>query len=241
MEDLKQNQHLAKNLRLLRKRRGVTQQELAETLKFTRSQIAGYETTINPNLDALIKLADFFSISIDVLLRENLCSFSEFRLSEIDRGIENYTNGRNLRILTTKVTDDDSNLVEVVPLKAKAGYLAGFADPEFIADLPALSIPFINKQKKHRVFEIDGDSMPPIAHGSYVVCAYLENWNQVKDGKRYVLLTESEGVVFKVLYNKLAETGKILLVSTNPDYAPYEVLPMDVKEIWEYKLSIGVQ
>lgn len=50
----------------------VTQQELADYLKVSRSTIAGYETKgKEPDYNTLIQIADFFQISVDLLLRDS--------------------------------------------------------------------------------------------------------------------------------------------------------------------------
>ena len=75
----------------------------------------------------------------------------------------------------------------------------------------------------------------PGEHGSYIVCEYVENWMNVKDGQAYVVLTETEGVVFKRLYNNIDDDGTFLFVSDNPLYDPYRVGPQDILEVWKAK------
>ena len=56
-------------LRALRKERGLTQNQLANELQFTRSTIANYEQGNRlPQIETLSKLADYFGVSIDYLL-----------------------------------------------------------------------------------------------------------------------------------------------------------------------------
>lgn len=227
------------NLKILRKRKGRTQAEMAETLGFTRSQVAGYEGTINPTLDALIKLSEYFNVTVDTLLKVDLSSLTEFRLSEIDRGMDTYINGNKLRILATMVDAENNDLIEVVPVMAKASYAAGFADPEYVGEFPRMSFPFLNPGRKYRVFQIDGDSMIPIPDRSYVTCEYVDDWFHIRDGEKYVVVTEKDGVVFKFVYNHIKQDGKLLLCSSNPVYKPFEVDVTDVKEVWAYRLTIS--
>ena len=58
-------------LRRLRKERNVTQTALAEHIGVVPSAIGKYERLPQayPSVDALIKIADFFNVSIDYLLR----------------------------------------------------------------------------------------------------------------------------------------------------------------------------
>jgi hypothetical protein len=51
-----------------------------------------------------------------------------------------------------------------------------------------------------------GDSMPPHGDESFIVGRYVETINDIKDGKTYVILSRSEGIVYKRLYRKAADT-----------------------------------
>jgi hypothetical protein len=71
----------------------------------------------------------------------------------------------------------------MVPLKASAGYLNGYADPEYVAKLPKFYLPMF-KQGTFRAFEIKGDSMLPIISGRYHNSRIpVENWADVKPAK----------------------------------------------------------
>ena len=56
-------------LKSLREERGVTQDKLAQYLHVNRATIAGYEVKgKEPRYEILIKLADYFVVSIDYLV-----------------------------------------------------------------------------------------------------------------------------------------------------------------------------
>jgi len=55
-------------LKELRKEKGLTQTQLAEELGFTRVNISDWEWKgMEPSFDIVIKIADFFGVSIDYL------------------------------------------------------------------------------------------------------------------------------------------------------------------------------
>jgi len=226
------------NLKFLRKKKSLTQETLAQAVGISRSKLAGYELSITPPLEVLLLFADYFKLSLDVLVREDLSSYSEYKLRELLE-TDHFLRGRNLRILSTTVDAEGRELIEVVSQRAKASYLAGFADPEFISDLPRFSLPFLPTNKKHRVFQVDGDSMLPIPDGAWIVCEYVEDWTRLKDGDRYVIVTEQDGVTFKIGYKLPPQQQKILLCSANPIYPPFEVDFEQVREVWKYRLCIS--
>jgi transcriptional regulator with XRE-family HTH domain len=229
---------LNSNIKFLRKKKGLTQEMAAQALTISRSKLAGYELNINPPLDTLVSIANFFGISLDILVKEDLSSYSEYKLRELLE-TDQFLRGRKLRILATTVDDQGRELIEVVSQKVKASYLAGFSDPEFIAELPRFALPFLPMDKKHRVFQVDGDSMLPIPDGAWIVCEYVDDWLAIKDGERFVIVTEQDGVTFKIAYNRINSDQKLLLCSANPIYPPFEVDIEQVREVWRYRLAMS--
>ncbi len=229
--------HLSSNLKFLRKKKSLTQESLAEALGISRSKLAGYELNINPPIETLVKISDYLRVSLDILVKEDLSCYTEYKLRELLE-TDQFLRGRNLRILATTVDDQGRELIEVVSQRAKASYLAGFSDPEFIAELPRFALPFLPMDKKHRVFQVDGDSMLPIPDGAWIVCEYMDDWMAIKDGERYVIVTEQDGVTFKIAYNRIKEEQMLLLCSANPIYVPFEVEIEQVREVWRYRLAM---
>lgn len=223
----------AKNIQLLRKRKKRSQEEIATALGLKRTTLSAYEQGVaEPNLETLIRFSKFFKISIDKLLMIDLSTLSEMYLSELEKGLDTDITGKRIRILATTLNAQNEDNIEAVPLKAKAGYTAGYADPEFIRVLPTFSLPFLSREKKYRTFQISGDSMPPVPHSSWVTGEYVQNWNHIRNGFPYIVVTRDDGAVFKIVYNKIRENNTLVLASTNPLFEPYEVNIHDVIELW---------
>jgi len=228
-------QYFGSNIQLLRKRKKVSQAELAEELNIKRSSLSGYELgNSEPNFETLLAFSTFFRISIDKLLKVDLMRVSELYLSQLEQGIDIDISGGKLRVLTTTVDSYNEENIELVPVKAKAGYTAGYGDPDFIKVLPTFQLPFLDRNKKYRTFQINGDSMPPVADQSWVTAEFVQNWKSIKNGYPYIVVTENEGIVFKVIYKQFEKNQSLLLCSTNPIYEPYEVNINEVIEIWKF-------
>ena len=61
--------NLSDRLRELRKSKGITQKALAHAIGMSTSGIQNYELkTRIPNVEVLIKLADYFDVSVDYLI-----------------------------------------------------------------------------------------------------------------------------------------------------------------------------
>lgn len=227
--------YFTSNLKFLRKRKGRTQDDVAAALNLKRSTLGGYENNVaQPGIEILISFSKYFNISIDTLLKVDIARLSESQLGELERGYDAYVKGSNLRVLATTVTSDDQENIELVPEKAKAGYATGYADPEYIGELPRFRLPFLSDKRKYRTFQLKGDSMLPIPDGSWVTGEFLQDWRDIISGKAYIIFTINDGIVFKVAENNLTKDGKIVLYSLNPFYEPYEVHVNEVKEIWKF-------
>ncbi|MNL31658.1 hypothetical protein D3C87_1534570 [compost metagenome] len=140
--------------------------------------------------------------------------------------------------MSVTVDGHDRENIELVPVKASAGYMNGYADPEYVATLPKFSLPMFN-QGTYRAFEIKGDSMRPLASGSIIVAEYVENWNDIKPGQTYVIVSKDEGVVYKRVAYKFKEDKGLKLVSDNKSYDPYWVEAGDIMEVWRAKAFIS--
>jgi transcriptional regulator with XRE-family HTH domain len=232
--------HFSENIKLLRKRKKRSQDEVAIALDLKRTSLSGYENgSAEPNYSTLIRFSDYYKIPVDKLLKTDLGKLPESQLSEIERGHDFDLAGKRLRVLATTVNQDNEENIELVPIKAKAGYTAGYADPSYIKVLQAFNLPFLDRNKKYRSFQISGDSMPPVSQGSWVTAEYIQNWNYIKDGQPYIIITKNEGIVFKVVYNKIEERKTLLLCSTNPEYSPYEIDVNEVLEVWKFSNYIS--
>ncbi|MFO7621605.1 MAG: LexA family transcriptional regulator [Bacteroidales bacterium] len=227
--------YFASNIKFLRKRRGRTQDESAAALNLKRSTLSGYENGVaQPGIEILVSFSGYFNISIDTLLKIDITKLSESQLGELERGYDAYIKGSNLRVLTTTVDSGNRENIELVPEKAKAGYTTGYADPEFIGDLPVFHLPFLSDKRKYRTFQLRGDSMLPIPDGSWVTGEFLQDWMNIISGKAYIVFTINDGIIFKIVENNLKKDGKLVLYSLNPVYEPYEVHVNEVREIWKF-------
>ena len=227
--------YFSSNIKFLRKHRGRTQDDVAFALNMKRSTLSGYENEVSePNLDALIAFSKYFNIAIDTLVKVDLSSITPSQLSQLERGYDVHLKGGNLRVLATTVTPDNHENIELVTERAKAGYATGFADPEYIKVLPTFSMPFLSHDRKYRTFQISGDSMLPIPDGSYVTGEYVLDWTYVRTGQPYIILTQDDGIVFKIVENKLEDEAKLTLSSLNPLYQPYDLAAADIKEVWRF-------
>lgn len=223
---------LNENIRVLRKRLSLTQDLFAQQLNIKRSLVGAYEEgRAEPKLELLQKMAEVFGISVDDLIGKDFTGQQALETTPYKRGKD---------VLVVTIDDRQRENIEFVPQKAAAGYLNGYADIEYVKELPHFSLPIL-KQGTYRAFEISGDSMLPLLPGTIVIGEYVEDLKNLKSGKTYVLVTQREGIVYKRVFNYLDENGTLFLVSDNRQYSPYQLQGTDVMEAWIAKAYISVQ
>ena len=214
-----------KNLKYLRKLRGWTQEEFANKIGIKRSLVGAYEEErAEPRTDVLSLVGDIFKVTLDELLLKDLSE---------TKGSSYLAKRRQLKMMSA-----DRNLIHFVPVKAAAGYLAGYADSEFIDELNTFTLPML-AGGNYRAFEIIGDSMMPTPSGSIIVGEKIENIEGVKSNAAYIVVSNSEGIVYKRVVKSSKNKNKLTLVSDNPAFQPYQVNTADVLEIWQAQAVIN--
>src|SRR5580692_4185731 len=211
------------NLKYLRKLRGWTQEEFAQKLRIKRSLLGAYEEErAEPRIDVLEVVGDLFKLTLDDLLRKEL---SETKGSYISK--------RRAQKLVAA-----SNEIQLVPVKAAAGYLAGYADPEFLDELNTFTLPML-APGNYRAFEIVGDSMLPTPSGSVIVGEKVDDMENVKSNLTYIVISRNEGIVYKRVMKNNKLKNKLTLVSDNTVFQPYTVNTEDVLEIWKAEMVVS--
>jgi transcriptional regulator with XRE-family HTH domain len=211
------------NLKYLRKLRGWTQEEFAQKLRIKRSLLGAYEEErAEPRIDVLEVVCDIFKLTLDDILRKDLSDNKS-----------NYLAKRRAIKLASGRPD-----IPFVPVKAAAGYLAGYADPEFIDELNTFTLPML-AGGNYRAFEIIGDSMLPTPSGSVIVGEKVESVEDIKNDTACIVVSRNEGIVYKRVQKNGRTKNKLTLVSDNPTYHPYTVNAEDVLEMWQAQVVIA--
>ncbi len=214
----------SKNLKHLRKLRGWTQEEFANKLNIKRSLLGAYEEErADPRIEVLEIVSDIFHITLDDLLLTDLSNSGGSYLS---------------RRRQLKMEHSGPTPIPFVPVKAAAGYLAGYSDPDFIDELNTFTLPMLTGGN-YRAFEIIGDSMLPTPSGSVIVGEKVSSIEEVKNEAACIVVSRNEGIVYKRLQKNNRQKNKITLVSDNPSFHPYHINAEDIIELWKAQMVIS--
>jgi transcriptional regulator with XRE-family HTH domain len=216
--------YLAKNLRFLRKRRSVTQEEMAQDLDLKKSTYASYESDEGntPPAKTLYSIARKFGVSMESLFEVDYTALRDqdtLRIS--DREI----------YFPVSVDLTGTELIDVVPAthQAQAGYLSDFSNPAYIRSLPKINWDLGTYEAgTKRIFQIVGDSMLPIPSQSFIL-GVRKNYEELINDYAYVVVTQND-ILFKRIRK---ESNTIHLISDNSLYPPQQVNADEVQQYWK--------
>jgi transcriptional regulator with XRE-family HTH domain len=222
----------AERLKVLRRQTGMNQQQVATYAGKSRSRIASYETQPKQKIpySVLEKLATLYKTTPEYIET----GMNHLQNSPVSERVK----GNNIRPLVVTVDNTGAENIVFVPVKARAGYLLGYGDPEYIQSLYACSIPgFTNGT--FRIFEVEGYSMSnTLQPGDMVITRYVEDWNNLSNENVYVVVTK-EGICIKRIQNVIDKAAGILIQSDNPEFATDFIPVEQILEIWEAKALIS--
>ena len=218
---------ISKNLKYLRQKNNLSQQAFSDALEIPRTTLGDYERgKTEPNIAMLIKISNFFDVKVDELINSDL-SLGKYEILK----------NQVLKVLAITVDDNNEGNIELVDSKAEAGYLDSYHNPEYIKELPRIRIPNISSGT-YRAFEIQGDSMLPMESGSIIITSYVESINEINDDRTYIIVSQREGLVYKRI-RKDMERNKLILISDNDVYLPFDISFEDINEVWKYHAHIS--
>ena len=219
--------YAGKYLKYIRKLREWTQEEMANQLQIKRSLVGAYEEErAEPRLEVQEAICALFNISLEEFLFQDLSLKGN---GGADAGTSYLDRRRSMKM---DKSSSAAPIVPFIPVKAAAGYLAGYADPEFLDELNTFTLPML-APGDYRAFEIIGDSMLPTPSGSVIVGEKVDRIQDVKNSNTYIVVSNSDGVVYKRIITNDDHKEKLTLLSDNPLYEPYQVNSQDIVEVWK--------
>lgn len=164
--------NLGKNIKHLRKKRNIDQQELADYLNVPRSTLACWENNIRtPKLEQIVKIAQFFNVNLDII----------------------YNDFNNI----TPVDIDDDIIKIPVYGTIKAGI--PIESQEDIIDYVDIPKSWAKGDKKFYGLKISGDSMFPKYDEDDIVIFEQNHDTSLYNGKDCAIMINGTESTFKKL------------------------------------------
>ena len=114
-------------------------------------------------------------------------------------------------------------------------YLVRNADFHFLKTLQNFTIPTL-PSGDYRAFEAGEDFA---FEGALLIGSLVKNWNEIIDSKNYILVTKSQGIIYRRVYNQVKIKGTLLLSTDNNRFPSTEISITDVIETWAIKAFVS--
>jgi len=228
------------NLRYLRRVHNLTQEALAKHLGVSLKKIGSYEEErATPKLEPLIEIANFFSVSLEEFINQDLSvEIKDTSTSDLPE-LKKYAAAERLRILSITLDRNENEYIELVRLDSEEDYIKGYSDIDFVAGLPKCQLPALPLNHTYRAFEIS-DSFLAAPTNSIVVGEFIADWNELKDNEPCIIVSENTGIAFRKIKNRITQNDTLLLEDTNGQFSSYSILVEDIEEIWRFAAYISL-
>lgn len=144
-----------KNIRKIRNVRNMSQQSFADLFDLKRGTLGAYEEgRSEPRIETILKIANYFSITIDDLLTKELTVNHLLKFKgDLSLKVEER--------IKEKFAD-----IPCITEKNSADYIVNFDNEQFIAELPSVQLP-INTDKNFRAYTVTNLEMTDHDQGLY--------------------------------------------------------------------------
>lgn len=243
------------NIKVLRKRMGMTQEKFAEVLGIKRSLIGAYEENrAVPPAENLNKISKVFGITLDQLInysyerefnkRPETNSFNTFQKEELSFPIEKRTafQHTNREVSTSQpslfepakqisanTVTPKSKEIKYINANLFEKYLSEENFEQYFENLPSISLPFFT-QENLRAFDAPVDF--PLEN-CILIAEKISNFNQIVEGENHLIISKLGGFKYRRLYNQIHIKGVLLTSSDNVNIQSQEIKASEIKEIWK--------
>ena len=218
---------IGKNIKKIRGVKGLSQQAFAELFDLKRATLGAYEEgRSEPRIDTIIKIANYFSISIDSLLTSDLTVNELLRFKE------------DLILTVDNLEKETLAVIPYVSEQKITKYGKHYNNAKFIEDLPKLSLP-VEEDKKLRAFTVTNLEMTDHDKGLYpkdvIIGEYIEldDIDSYGNGEVVIAVLEGEVIVRKIYF--IAD--QVVLKAEHKNIEEKIFSKSVLKELWLAKYS----
>lgn len=238
------------NIKVLRKRMGMTQEKFAEVLGIKRSLIGAYEENrAVPPAENLNKISKVFGITLDQLInysyerefnkRVGVGTFGSTEKDDMPFPIEKktvfqHTNRESTPVQaslfeTPSTFESKSNGIRYINSNLFEKYLSEEHFEQYIENLPSISLPFFT-QEGLRAFDAPFDF--PLDN-CIIIAERVLDFNKLIESDNHLVVSKMHGFKYRRIYNQVHIKGTFLLSSDKANIQSEEIRASEVREIWK--------
>jgi transcriptional regulator with XRE-family HTH domain len=214
-----------KNIKKIRSVKNLSQQSFADLFGLKRGTLGAYEEgRSEPKIETIIKVTNYFSITVDELLTKDLT------VNQLLQFNDEFT------IAPQEIEKESFVSVPCITSSNEKAYLENHADAGFISKMPCVSLP-INTEKTFRALTVQNLEMTHLDKGLYprdVVIGELVPGDVIKklnNGTLVFAVCEKE-----IVLRRLHKVDKQYVFTADHNNIPDIILKKDdVRELWRVR------
>ncbi len=223
---------IGKNIKRIRSTKKLSQSQFAEIFNLTRGSVGAYEEgRAEPKIDTIIQIANYFSLSIDLLLNKELTVNDLYHFDVLNQKLNE---AHHFQRPGSKAFRKGG--IGFVRIESQLEYIVNHTNRDFISNLPQIELP-VNFKGTTRAFELNGSEMEynqnGLHHGDILLCLH-EPLQEFKPhiGNVYVII-RNEAIITRRLRSI---SGKnIVFASDDPNYPFITANSNEILELWAVK------
>ena len=220
---------IGKNIKKIRSAKKLSQAQFAELFNLTRGSVGAYEEgRAEPKIDTIIQIANYFSLSIDLLLNKEMTVTDLFHLDVFK---EKLNAAHSFPKATVSLAGKGG--IGLVRIKDQLEYIVNRNNKDFISNLHKIDLP-VEFKGLARAFELNGSEMEynqnGLHHGDILLC--VQERGKPKAGNVFVIIQKNEIVSRRL---KAYKNKELTFISDDPNYPDLVMDSSDILELWYVK------
>jgi transcriptional regulator with XRE-family HTH domain len=217
---------IGQNIKKIRQAKKISQAQFAAQFKLARPSVGAYEEgRSEPKIDTIIQIANYFSISIDVLLTREL-SVSE--IYSFDLVKEKLDKAHNLKKQARQAVS-----IGIVRNDQYLDYIVNFENRDYLKNLEQIGIPETGNAND-RAFEIMGSEMEfqlqGLHHGDVLIGKRIQPKELKKQSGKILTVIHKANITTRRL--KSIDKSNLILSADDPNYPELIINRNEILETW---------
>lgn len=219
---------IGENIKKIRLAKRISQADFAAIFKLARPSIGAYEEgRSEPKIDTIIQIANYFRLSIDILLTRELTVNDIYSFGLVREKLN------KAHKLEKKEPQLLSKPIGIVKIDNYLNYIVQNKSSDFLEALPQISLPVLSGHRL-RAFEMKGSEMEyhqqGIHHGDLLIGEWVETLETGSQQPELLTLVTKSGIINRRV---TANKEKILLSADDPNYKEEVLEANDILEVWK--------
>jgi transcriptional regulator with XRE-family HTH domain len=214
-----------KNIRKIRNVKNMSQQAFADLFDLKRGTLGAYEEKRSePKIETILKIANYFSITVDDLLTKELTVNHLLKFKG------------DLSLNTEEPVQEKLARIPLITEQHQKNYITNFENEYFIEELPCLHLP-INTEKKFRGYTVINLEMTNHDQGLYpkdvVIGEFIpkEVYKKLENGCMVLALVNEELILRRLYITK----NKITLRADHKSVEDKVFELTKIEELWKIR------